>query len=146
MNVRKAATQGVALRMLGIGLVAGGLAGCGGSSEPAAPVAAPTEVAAVKTPPPVYPIELACQGIGGTSTLKVVIGTDGKPGQIEVVNGSGNPQLDEQARKAVEGWQFRAATRAGQAVSTTIQVPVSFNPPQPKPDECFAIEEQLRTR
>src|SRR5690606_12698321 len=33
------------------------LAGCGGSSEPAAPVAAPTEVAAVKTPPPVYPIE-----------------------------------------------------------------------------------------
>jgi protein TonB len=144
MNIGKAATQSVALRALSISLAVAGLAGCGGSSAPTAPVAAPTEVAAVKTPPPVYPIELACQGIGGTSTLKVVIGTDGKPGQIEVVAGSGNAQLDEQARKAVEGWQFRAATRAGQPVSTTIQVPVSFNPPQPKPDECFAIEEQLR--
>lgn len=120
------------------------LAGCGGSSEPAAPVAAPTEVAAVKTPPPVYPIELACQAIGGTTTLKVVVGTDGKPGQMQLVSGSGNAQLDEQAQKAVEGWQFKAATRAGQPVPTTIQVPVSFNPPQPKPDECFAVEERLR--
>ncbi|MGH8037869.1 MAG: energy transducer TonB [Stenotrophomonas sp.] len=138
-----AATQGVALRVAIVALVAG-LAGCGGPSAPAAPVAAPTEVAAVKTPPPAYPIELACQGIGGTTTLKVVIGTDGKPGQIQLVSGSGNAQLDEQAQKAVEGWQFNAATRAGQPVSTTIQVPVSFNPPQPKPDECFAVEERLR--
>jgi len=66
------------------------LAGCGGSSEPAAPVAAPTEVAAVKTPPPVYPIELACQAIGGTTTLKVVVGTEGKPGHVQLVSGSGN--------------------------------------------------------
>jgi len=140
MNIQNAAARGAALPLL----IALGLAGCSGSSEPAAPVAAPTEVAAVKTPPPVYPIELACQGIGGTTTLKVVVGTDGKPGQVQRVSGSGNAQLDEQAQKAVEGWQFKAATRAGQPVPTTIQVPVSFNPPQPKPDECFAVEERLR--
>jgi len=140
MNMMRAATQGVALPLV----VAASLVGCGGSSEPATPVTPPTEVAAVKTPPPVYPIELACQGIGGTTTLKVVVGTDGKPGQLQLVSGSGNAQLDEQARKAVEGWQFNAATRAGQPVPTTIQVPVSFNPPQPKPDECFAVEERLR--
>lgn len=142
-GIIKAATQGVALRAL----VAGGvvaLAGCSGSSEPAAPVAAPTEVAAVKTPPPQYPIELACQGVGGTSTLKVVIGTDGKPSDVALATSSGNGTLDEQARTAVLGWQFKAATRAGQPVSSTIQVPVTFNPPQPKPDECFAIEERLR--
>ena len=120
------------------------LTACSGSSEPAAPVAAPTEVAAVKTPPPQYPIELACQGIGGTSTLKVVIGTDGKPSDVALATSSGNSALDEQARQAVLGWQFKAATRAGQPVSSTIQVPVTFNPPQPKPDECFAIEERLR--
>lgn len=135
MRMIYAATQGVALLML---------AACSGPSEPAAPVAAPTEVAAVKTPPPQYPIELACQNIGGTSTLKVVIGTDGKPSEVTLANSSGNGQLDDQARQAVLGWQFKAATRAGQPVSTTIQVPVSFNPPQPKPDECFAIEERLR--
>ena len=32
------------------------LAGCNKPAEPATPVAAPTEVAAVKTPPPQYPI------------------------------------------------------------------------------------------
>lgn len=120
------------------------LAGCNKPAEPAAPVAAPTEVAAVKTPPPQYPIELACQGIGGTSTFKVVIAANGKPSQVAQVTSSGNPQLDAQAKTAVEGWEFKAATRAGQTVSTTIQVPVSFNPPQPKPDECFAVEERLR--
>jgi len=120
------------------------LAGCNKPAEPATPVAAPTEVAAVKTPPPQYPIELACQGIGGTSTFKVVIAANGKPGEVALVSGSGNAQLDEQAQKAVQAWQFKAGTRAGQTVSTTIQVPVSFNPPQPKPDECFAIEERLR--
>lgn len=120
------------------------LAGCNQPAEPAAPVVAPTEVAAVKTPPPEYPIELACQGIGGTSTFKVVIGADGKPGNVSLVTGSGNAQLDQQAQAAVQGWQFKAATRAGQPVSTTIQVPVSFNPPQPKPDQCFAVEERLR--
>jgi protein TonB len=120
------------------------LAGCNKPAEPATPVAAPTEVAAVKTPPPQYPIELACQGIGGTSTFKVVIAANGKPGEVALVSGSGNAQLDAQAKTAVEGWEFKAATRAGQTVSTTIQVPVSFNPPQPKPDECFAVEERLR--
>ncbi len=120
------------------------LAGCNKPAEPAAPVAAPTEVAAVKTPPPQYPIELACQGIGGTSTFKVVIAANGTPSQVAQVTSSGNAQLDAQAKTAVEGWEFKAATRAGQTVSTTIQVPVSFNPPQPKPDECFAVEERLR--
>lgn len=126
-------------------LAVAALAGCNKTPEqPAAPVAAPTEVAAVKTPPPEYPIELACQGIGGTSTLKVTIAADGQPSQVQLASGSGNAQLDEQAQKAVQAWQFKAGTRAGQTVSTTIQVPVSFNPPQPKPDECFAIEERLR--
>ncbi|MER2178386.1 MAG: energy transducer TonB [Stenotrophomonas maltophilia] len=121
------------------------LAGCNKTpAEPAAPVAAPTEVAAVKTPPPEYPIELACQGIGGTSTFKVTIAADGQPSQVQLASGSGNAQLDEQAQKAVQAWQFKAATRAGHTVSTTIQVPVSFNPPQPKPDQCFAVEERLR--
>ena len=69
-----------------------------------------------------------------------------RPAQVgqRVNTGALLAQLDAQAKTAVEGWEFKAATRAGQTVSTTIQVPVSFNPPQPKPDECFAVEERLR--
>ncbi|MBH1835228.1 energy transducer TonB [Stenotrophomonas maltophilia] len=132
------------VRVLSLSLIAvTGLAGCG-ASEPSPPLPPPTEVAAVKTPPPQYPLELACTGTGGTSTFKVTIGTDGKPSEVTLLSGAGNPQLDELARNAVQGWQFKAATRNGQAVPATIQVPVSFNPPQPKPDQCFAVEERLR--
>lgn len=135
------------LRLLTLPLVATLVTACGGSGQPATPAAPatpPTEVAAVKTPPPQYPIELACSGVGGTTTLKVVVGVEGKPTDVTQLTSSGNPQLDEQARTAVQGWQFNAASRNGQKIPATIQVPVSFNPPQPRPDECFAVEERLR--
>ncbi len=118
------------------------LSACGGSGTPTAPVAAPTELAAVDTPPPEYPIELACAGIGGVSTLKVVVGIEGIPTEVGVFKSSGQPALDEAAQKAVHGWQFKAATRNGQAVSQTIQVPVTFTPPAERPNQCFALDSQ----
>lgn len=118
------------------------LVACGGQPAPSAPVPAPTEVAATDTPPPDYPIKLACEGIGGVATLKVVVGIDGKTSGIQVVKSSGQPELDAAAVKAVEGWQFKAATRGGQAHSTTIQVPVNFQPPAERPNQCFALDAQ----
>lgn len=123
-------------------LLALALSACGGSGTPAAPVAAPTELAAVHTPPPDYPIELACAGIGGVSTLKVVVGIEGIPTEVGVFKSSGQPALDESAQKAVRGWQFKAATRNGQPVSQTIQVPVTFTPPAERPNQCFALDSQ----
>jgi protein TonB len=119
------------------------LSACG-EGQPDAPAIAPTEVAAVQTPPPDYPAELACTGVGGKSVLKVVIGPEGNPTDVSLVTSSGNSQLDDSAAARVREWKFKAATRNGQPVPTTIQVPVSFNPPDPKPDECFAIEERVR--
>ncbi len=118
------------------------LTACGGSTAPSAPVIAPTEVAAVDTPPPDYPIRFACAGVGGVSTLKVVIGTQGTPTDVSVAKSSGQPQLDDLAMKAVRNWRFKAATRGGQPVATTIQVPVNFTPPAERPQECFALDSQ----
>lgn len=118
------------------------LAGCGGSSEDAPPVQRPTEVVAVDTPPPEYPFELACAGVGGTSTLAVTIGVEGKPTQVALVKSSGNAALDEAAQQRVKTWQFRPATANGQPVPKSIQVPVNFKPPQVRPDECFKLDEQ----
>ncbi len=133
------------LRLLSGSLVAAiSLAACNSSDQPATPVAAPTQVAAIQTPPPEYPAELACAGVGGKSVLKVVVGPEGAPTEVALITTSGNSQLDDSAIARVREWKFRAATRNGQAVPTTIQVPVSFNPPSPKPDECFAIEERAR--
>ncbi|KAF1709733.1 energy transducer TonB [Pseudoxanthomonas kalamensis DSM 18571] len=118
------------------------LAACTPSTDTTAPAVAPTELAALQTPPPEYPLELACADIGGTVTLSVTVGTEGKPTAIEQVGSSGDERLDSAARTAVEGWLFKPATRNGQAIAQTIRVPVSFNPPQPRPDACFALDEQ----
>ncbi len=123
-------------------LMAMTLAACGGSGTPAVPVAAPTELAAVHTPPPEYPIELACAGIGGVSTLKVVVGTEGIPTEVGLFKSSGQPALDEAAQKAVRGWRFKAATRNGRPITQSIQVPVNFTPPQERPNQCFALDSQ----
>lgn len=123
--------------------VAALLAGCGGSAPGDAPAAPrPTDVAAVDTPPPDYPIELACAGVGGTATLAVTVGTEGKPTHVTLTQSSGNAALDESAQQGVKSWQFKPATRNGQATPTTIQVPVNFKPPQVRPDECFKLDEQ----
>ncbi len=125
-----------------LGLLA--LTACGKSETPRAPAVAPTELAAIETPPPAYPVELACAGAGGQTVLKVTVGIEGKPTEVALLRSSGQPQLDESAQARVRDWKFRAATRNGQPVPTTIQVPVDFKPPVPKPDECFAIEERAR--
>lgn len=116
------------------------LASCGG--EPAGPPVIPaTQVTAVDTPPPQYPIEVACRGIGGTVGLSVTIGLDGKPSKILVTSPHQALALNAAATEAVRGWQFNAATRNGQPVETTIQVPVTFNPPTVRPQRCFALDD-----
>ncbi|HHW4682105.1 MAG TPA: energy transducer TonB [Xylella sp.] len=101
----------------------------------------PTELRAVRTPPPVYPEQLACAGIGGRVVLKVKVGPQGKPIEINVMQSSNQPALDTSAQDHVRQWEFKPATHNGQAITQTIQVPVTFNPPKPKPDWCFALEE-----
>lgn len=117
------------------------LAGCEQSVPPPLPS---TRVMAVETPPPAYPLELACADIGGRVLLRLSIGPDGRPTRVETLESSGQPALDASAAKAVEDWTFQAATRADQPVASQINVPMTFTPPVEKPDTCFALEDQQR--
>ncbi len=115
-----------------------GLAACSqGNAPTAAVMPAPTEVTALDTPPPSYPEVVACRGIGGTTTLQITIGTDGRTRDWQQVAGSGNADLDAAALAAVKAWRFQPATRNGQAIESKIQVPVTFNPPQELPSDCY---------
>ncbi|MGH8083786.1 MAG: energy transducer TonB [Lysobacter sp.] len=116
------------------------LAGCEGPIQ--APAIAPTQPAAVDTPPPVYPPELACADIGGTVGLLMEIGVDGSPANIRIESSSGQPMLDQSAMEAVKAWKFRPGTRNGNPVSTDLRVPVTFEPPTMRPDMCFQLDEQ----
>jgi len=119
------------------------LAGCGADTDRPPPVVV-TEVLAVDTPPPTYPIEVACDDAGGEVVLQITIAAEGNPSEVRLVRSSGIDALDLAAHEAVRGWRFKPATRGGQAIPKTIQVPVTFTPPTMRPDRCFALEEQRR--
>ena len=90
------------------------LAGCSAQPDAAtAPVGRSAPPTAVETPPPAYPEELACNGVGGTVGLRVLIGTDGHIRDSEIQQGSGNALLDAAARSAVASWTFNPALQAG---------------------------------
>ncbi len=104
------------------------------------PVIPSTPLAAVSTPKPDYPIELACANVGGTVVFNVVVGVEGKPVEVKLLASSGQPKLDASAEKAVHTWIFEAATRGGKPVVQGLQVPVRFTPPAERPTECFALD------
>jgi protein TonB len=112
------------------------LAGCTQGQDNQTPQIAPTQPLAVKTPPPPYPIELACNNIGGQVGLILKIGADGLPKNVRVEDGSGHPQLDQAAVEAVKTWVFQPGTSRGQPVETDLRVPVTFTPQDMDSDEC----------
>lgn len=119
------------------------LVACGGNANaPAGPVVAPTELAAVRTPPPAYPPEAECAAGGGTVVLRVTVSANGAPSNVAQVQSSGVDAMDQAAIAAVRQWEFKAATRNGQPVGHTINVPITFPAPEERPVRCFAQDEQ----
>lgn len=123
-----------------VALVPALLAACGKADAPAEPFIPSTQVMATETPPPDYPIEVACAGIGGTTVLTVTVGVEGKPTKVVLAQSSGNAALDKAALERVPSWQFQAATRRGEPVPMSIKVPVNFKPPVVRPDDCFKLD------
>lgn len=123
-----------------VALVPALLAACGKADAPAEPFIPSTQVMATETPPPDYPIEVACAGIGGTTVLTVTVGVEGKPTEVVLAQSSGNAALDKAALERVPSWQFQAATRRGEPVPMSIKVPVNFKPPVVRPDDCFKLD------
>jgi len=117
------------------------LAGCHGPAP--APVAT-TALMAIDTPPPAYPAELACDDVGGQVVLRLTIGTEGRPTEVRLLQSSRVPALDTAAQEGVRSWRFEPATRGGQPVSTQLNVPVTFTPPQMRPASCFVLDEQRK--
>jgi protein TonB len=76
--------------------------------------------------PPAYPAHARRRGVEGTVILLVHVGPDGRPRRVEVDQSSGHTLLDRAARRAVQKWSFRPATRGGREVAGSVKVPVRF--------------------
>ena len=92
-----------------LGLAAACIGGC--AQTPVAQEAQATKpiVDFASCSKPEYPAEAYAQKLQGTSTLRFLIGPDGKAVESQVVRSSGDRSLDEAARLAIAKCSFRPA-------------------------------------
>jgi TonB family protein len=74
---------------------------------------------------PSYTEEARAAKIQGSVLLRVVVGTDGVPRQVQVLR-SLDPGLDQKAVETVGTWKFKPGTKDGQPVPVMAQIEVSF--------------------
>jgi TonB family protein len=74
---------------------------------------------------PKYSDEARAARLAGKVMMKVVIGTDGKAHDIQVLHSLGLG-LDEKAIEAVSQWQFEPGTKGGEPVRVFAQIEVNF--------------------
>ncbi len=77
-------------------------------------------------PAPAYPRLARNRGWEGTVEFKVRVLSNGKVGDVKLINSSGYKSLDQAARRAINRWRFTAASRAGRVVESWVVVPVHF--------------------
>jgi protein TonB len=75
---------------------------------------------------PRYPVDAIRRGEQGTVLLRVLVGRDGLPKEVDVERSSGHRQLDRAAREAVLRYRFRPVRVNGVAVEASGVVPVEF--------------------
>lgn len=74
-----------------------------------------------------YPREALHLHQQGTVVLRVLVGADGVPQQVEIDKSSGARSLDLAARDAVRHWTFQAGTIGGVPSALWARVPVTFD-------------------
>src|SRR2546427_2142838 len=62
----------------------------------------------------------------GRVVLRILVRSDGSVGQVDLVESSGYPALDEAAVRAAALWRFTPATRDGQPVEAWAVIPIRF--------------------
>ncbi|MEZ0469973.1 energy transducer TonB [Luteimonas salinilitoris] len=75
---------------------------------------------------PTYPPTALRAQEEGTVLLRVQVDAQGNPTEVDVARSSRSRELDRAARDAVRKWKFSPAMENGQAVASTVEVPIDF--------------------
>jgi periplasmic protein TonB len=86
-----------------------------------------SEIGIVSRVEPKYPQAAVDERVQGTTSVAILVDTDGHPGEVRVLHTSGDPQLDEAAVRAVRKWTFTAATAHSQVVPAWGRLDVNFS-------------------
>jgi len=77
-------------------------------------------------PPPEYPTRSRELGEQGRVELKVRVGRDGRPLEVQIAHSSGFARLDRAAQLAVTQWRFMPAREGDNPVESWLIVPMPF--------------------
>lgn len=75
---------------------------------------------------PIYPESAKAAGAQGIVLLHAVVGMDGKPLQLQVLNSQINPDLARAAVEAVSQWRYQPTLLNGEPVEIDTTITVSF--------------------
>jgi TonB family protein len=81
----------------------------------------------IRKAPPVYPESARSAGVSGTVILHAIIGTDGKPLSLRVVNSQVDPELARSAVEAVSQWRYTPTLLNGEPIEVDTTVTVNFS-------------------
>jgi len=76
---------------------------------------------------PVYPAAAKAAGIEGTVILHAVIGMDGKPLSLRVMNSQADPELARAAVESVSQWRYRPTLLNGEPIEVDTTIMVNFS-------------------
>jgi len=76
--------------------------------------------------PPVYPESARSAGIAGTVVLHAVIGMDGKPLSLRVMNSQVDPDLARSSVEAVSQWRYTPTLLNGEPIEVDTTITVNF--------------------
>jgi protein TonB len=85
-----------------------------------------TEPVPVETPKPALPDSLRSDTLDRTTVAEFVVGTDGTPVQVRVIQSAGISDLDQLALDAARQWRFKPATRDGVPIQSTVRLHIAF--------------------
>lgn len=86
----------------------------------------PSIPAYAHNPVPAYPEAARWAGEEGTVLLRVLVGADGRPEQIQVLRSAGAESLNHAAEKAVRHWRFNPGTSDGEPTAMWVDIPIRF--------------------
>jgi TonB family protein len=80
----------------------------------------------IKEVKPEYTDAAKARKVQGTVEMAVLVQVDGAPGPDVRIIKSLDPDLDQQAIKAVRGWRFKPGTKDGQPVPVEVNIEMTF--------------------
>jgi protein TonB len=97
-----------------------------GSGPAAESVPPGYQIGSQHTPAPGYPWNARRRGHEGKVVVRLDVDAEGHPGKIDLVESSGDDELDEAALETLRNWHLRPATVNGRPVSGRVLVPIQF--------------------